>query len=107
MTTLSHFHFVCQIIAFLKRQASSIQPHSVLTQKENKLQSSRPELLYRRPRFLQENKVPHSPPLLFSATPPGWPTLNSTTTACSEAAWGITTAPGPRCWSTAVRTYQK
>ena len=42
-----------------------------------------------------------------SAKTSGRPTWNSTTTACSEAAWGITTAPGPRCGSTAVRTYQK
>lgn len=33
MTTHSQFHFMCQITAFLKRRASSIQPCGVLIQK--------------------------------------------------------------------------
>lgn len=64
--------------------------------------SLRPDLLH----LHTKSSTKQGPPT-HSAKTFGWPTLNSTTRAYSEAAWGITTAPGPRCWSTAVRTYQK
>lgn len=100
MTTHSHFHFMCQITSFLQRRASSIQPCGVLIQKKRGSNHEDPRCSI----YIQGPHKKPSPPAKKTS---GWPTLNSTTTTCSEAAWGITTAPGPRCWSTAVRTYQK
>lgn len=104
MTTHSHFHFTCQITAFAQRQASSIQPCNVLIQKSRGPYHQDSNTALPAPKVSARKQGP--PPPAPSATS-GGPTLNSTTTACSEAVWGITTAPGPRCWSTAVRTYQK
>lgn len=84
VTARSHFYFPWQTAVF-----SHTLPHGFLQHADRDTGGLRPESQGAFSKSLRQ------------------PTRNSTTMAYSDAAWGITTAPGSMCWSSAVRTYQK